>query len=67
MEQAKVDRINELARLAKQRELSPEETKEREILRAEYLSEWRKGAEATLDRVVIVGPDGSKHPIRKKK
>lgn len=67
MEQAKIDRINELARLAKQRELSSEEKNERETLRAEYLSEWRRGAEATLDRVVIVNPDGSKQAIKKKK
>lgn len=66
MEQSKIDRINELARLAKQRELTADEAKERQALRQEYLAEWRKGAEATLNQVVIVDPDGSRHPLKKK-
>lgn len=66
MEQSKIDRINELARLAKQRELTDDEAKERQALRQEYLAEWRKGAEATLNQVVIVDPDGSRHPLKKK-
>ena len=35
MDQKKIDRINELARLAKQRELTPEELEERKALREE--------------------------------
>ena len=42
MEKVKVDRINELARLSKERELTPEETKERDELRREYLAEFRR-------------------------
>jgi uncharacterized protein YnzC (UPF0291/DUF896 family) len=49
MDKAKIDRINELGRLAKERELSPEELAERAALREEYLayfrSEIRKGKE----------------------
>jgi uncharacterized protein YnzC (UPF0291/DUF896 family) len=37
MDKAKIDRINELGRLAKQRELTEEEKQEREALRAEYI------------------------------
>ena len=37
MDKEKIDRINELGRLAKQRELTDEEKKEREELRAEYI------------------------------
>lgn len=37
MEKEKIDRINELGRLAKQRELTDEEKQEREELRAEYI------------------------------
>ena len=66
MEQSKIDRINELARLAKQRELTEAEAKERQTLRQEYLAEWRKGAEATLNQVVIVEPDGTKRPLKRK-
>ena len=35
MEQKKIDRINELARLARERQLTPEETAERDALRRE--------------------------------
>jgi uncharacterized protein YnzC (UPF0291/DUF896 family) len=42
MEKIKIDRINELGRIAKERELTPEEAEERRILREEYISEVRK-------------------------
>ena len=42
MEKNKVDRINELARLSKERELTDDEKKEQKALREEYLSEVRK-------------------------
>ena len=38
MEKTKVDRINELGRLAKTRELTEEEKKEQQALREEYLA-----------------------------
>ena len=37
MEQKKIDRINELARISKQRELTEAEREEQKALRAEYL------------------------------
>ena len=42
MEQKKIDRINELAHLAKARELTEEELKERAALRAEYIADFRR-------------------------
>ena len=42
MDKCKIDRINELGRLVKQRELTPEEAEERAVLRAEYLAEVRR-------------------------
>ena len=42
MEKIKIDRINELARLAKERELTAQELEERRILREEYLDEVRR-------------------------
>ncbi len=41
MEKTKVDRINELARLSKERELTAAEREEQKALREEYLAEIR--------------------------
>lgn len=41
MDKAKIDRINELGRLAKERELTPEELAERQALREEYIAFFR--------------------------
>ncbi|NCB73323.1 MAG: DUF896 domain-containing protein [Clostridia bacterium] len=65
MEQCKLDRISELTRLSKCRELTSEECSERQILREEYLAEWRKGTKQTLDRVYIVDETGKKRKLTK--
>ena len=67
MEPEKLTRINELARLAKERALTEEELKERDALRKEYIAEWRRGAEQVLENTYIVGPDGTKRKLEKKK
>lgn len=41
MEKQKVDRINELGRLSKTRELTEEEREEQRLLREEYIKEFR--------------------------
>ena len=41
MEKAKIDRINELGRLSKERELKETEKAEQKALREEYLAEVR--------------------------
>ena len=66
MEQSKLDRIKELARLAKERELTEEELRERDALRKAYIAEWRQGAIAVLENTYIVTPDGKKHKLQKK-
>ncbi len=43
MEKAKIDRINELARLSKTRPLTEDELIEQKGLREEYLQEFRRG------------------------
>ena len=60
MEQKKIDRINELARLAKQRELTAEEAAERQALRAEYIAAFRNNLAAQLENTVIVDKDGKR-------
>lgn len=67
MEQAKKDRISELTRISRERELTEEEKTEREALRAEYLSEWREGVKQTLDNTYIQRPDGSREKLNRKK
>ena len=67
MEQTKLDRINALAHLAKERELTAEEIAERDVLRKEYISEWRRGAEQVLENTWLVTPDGKKTKLKKNK
>ena len=66
MENSKLGRINELARLAKERELTAEELAERDILRKEYIAEFRKGAIEILENTYIQTPDGKKHKLQRK-
>ena len=67
MRQEKLTRINELARLAKERALTEEELAERDALRREYIAEWRRGAEQVLENTYLVYPDGTKRKLEKKK
>lgn len=66
MKQANLDRINELAHLAKERELTPEEQAERAKLRKEYLQNFRSAFELQLQHTVIQREDGTKEPLHKK-
>lgn len=66
MEQAKIDRINELAHLAKERALSEEELSERDALRREYIEEFRRATIDVLEHTYIQTPDGKKHPLPRK-
>lgn len=43
MDKAKIDRINELGRIAKTRDLTAEENEERRVLREEYIKFFRAG------------------------
>lgn len=65
MEKAKLDRINFLARKAKETELSAEEKAEQTALRAEYIAEFRASFGGILDHTVIQRPDGSKQALKK--
>ncbi|MBQ2865221.1 MAG: DUF896 domain-containing protein [Clostridia bacterium] len=67
MDQKKIDRINELARLAKQRELTEAEQAERAVLRREYIDAYTANLRATLDNTVIVRPDGTRESLKGKK
>ena len=71
MEQAKIDRINELARKARTPEgltpegLTPEEAAEQDRLRKEYIAAVRASLTAQLDSTVIQYPDGTRKRLKK--
>ncbi len=66
MEHEKIERINELTRLSRERELTHEELVEREALRREYLDGFRQNARAVLESVRLKRPDGTLEPLKKK-
>lgn len=66
MEQKKIDRINELARIAKSRPLTETETRERDLLRREYIDSVVGSLKGQLDHTYIVDSKGNKTKLRKK-
>ena len=66
MENSKLKRINELAAVAKQRELTAEEFEERAQLRKEYIEEFRAATRQILDNTYVQTPDGVKHKLERK-
>jgi len=55
----KLKRLNELAQKKKQGELTPEETKEQQLLREEYLANFRAGMIDTIENVKVIDPKGN--------
>ena len=66
MEQKKIDRINELAKLAKERELTDEEKVERAALRQEYVQAMKASLKAQLDSAETIDEYGVRRPLKKK-
>lgn len=66
MEQAKIDRINELAKKHKNVGLTPEEEVERAALRREYIDSVVGNLESHLDNTYFVEKDGTKTKLKKK-
>ena len=66
MENSKLKRINELAAIAKQRELTAEEFEERARLRKEYIEEFRASTMQILDNTYVQTPDGVKQKLERK-
>ncbi len=50
MEKTKIDRINELGRISKQRELTEEEKKEQKELREEYVAFFKAQIRGSLKK-----------------
>lgn len=66
MEKEKMERISELTRLSRERELTPDELTERAALRAEYIQDWRKSTINVLENTYIVDEKGIKRKLSKK-
>ncbi|MBE6717619.1 MAG: DUF896 domain-containing protein [Ruminococcaceae bacterium] len=63
MTQAKIDRINELARKSKNEGLNDAEKEEQQILRKEYVEAYRQSLRTQLENTVVVRPDGSRERL----
>ena len=66
IDQKLIDRINELAKISKERPLSSEEVKEQIELRREYLKQFKEGFKQTLDNVKVVDEKGNEVILKKK-
>lgn len=64
MERQNIDRINELTRISRQRDLTSEEARERHELRQAYLAAFRSQFRGQLDQTVVQYPDGSKVALK---
>ncbi len=61
-----IARINELAKIAKERTLTQEETEERNRLRRIYIDSVKASLVGQLENTYIVSPDGTKKKVEKK-
>ena len=66
MEQERIDRISELTRISRERELTTEEKAERAELRNEYIASVRMSLEANLENTYVVDEKGNKTKLGKK-
>ena len=66
MEQHKIDRINELAKASRTRELTESEKAEQKQLRAEYIESYRNSLRSMLDNTYIQYEDGKRVKLKKK-
>ena len=61
-----IARINELAKLAKERTLTSEELAERDKLRRIYIDNVKANLIGQLDNTYVVSPDGTKKKLTPK-
>lgn len=66
MEQKKIDRISELTRISRLRDLTDEEKQERQVLREEYIAAMKSSLVSNLEKTYIVDEKGNKIKVHKK-
>lgn len=54
-----IERINELSKLSKERNLTPEELKEQQKLRKQYIENFKSNFKTQMKNVYIKEEDGS--------
>ena len=65
MESQKLKRLSELTAISRERELTPSEKAEREVLRNEYREAVTGSLRRSLDSTVIVNPDGTRRKLKR--
>lgn len=65
-ETERLKKINLLAHKAKTIGLTPEEEKEREKLRKEYIEAFKKRTRKQIEKIVFVDEKGNETPIKRK-
>lgn len=66
MDHEKIERISELTRISRERELTEAEQAERAALRREYLDGFRANMEEVLQHVLVRDDQGEIRPLQKK-
>ena len=67
MENSKLERINELAKKARESGLSEDEKQEQLLLREEYIEGFRRGTIQVLEQIIIADENGNQRKLSKKK
>ncbi|WP_312644281.1 DUF896 domain-containing protein [Hydrogenoanaerobacterium sp.] len=67
IDQKMIDRINELARKARETDLTEQEKNEQQVLRQKYIEAYRESLKVQLDSIVVVDEHGNKTKISPKK
>lgn len=67
MTDEKIQRINALAKKAKNEGLTEAEKQEQQTLREEYVADFRRSLKAQLDNTVVINPDGTSYKLKQEK
>ncbi len=67
MTDEKIQRINALAKKAKNEGLTEAEKQEQQTLREEYVADFRRSLKAQLDNTVVINPDGTSYKLKQDK
>jgi len=67
VDKAQIARINELAKKKRTVGLTEQEEKEQQVLRRQYIDEFKQNLQLTLDNTFVQRPDGSKEKLQKKR